>query len=195
MRWELFRILRPAKYSTEATHHHVLKLSVELLKLGGQFLPKNSRKNHNNANNDTTGRQQPSAAETRFTSHVWLNLLTAGLLIPIMMAKKEFKFLNSRQLRTDTQSQLKAPTCCVCVRVCVHGVGHSLRCDLDELLEELHSLAELRAQTHLGHHPQLHLVEPAQEQVQVGRRPAEVLPPERVVQQLVLKDGGGGGTR
>lgn len=68
----------------------------------------------------------------------------------------------------------------------MHGASHSLRCDLDELLEELHSLAELRAQTHLGHHPQLHLVEPAQEQVQVGRGPAEVLPAERVVQQLVL---------
>lgn len=70
----------------------------------------------------------------------------------------------------------------------MHGGSHSLRCDLDELLEELHSLAELRAQTHLGHHPQLHLVEPAQEQVQVGRGPAEVLPAERVVQQLVLAE-------
>ena len=35
------------------------------------------------------------------TSHVWLSLLTAGLLIPMMMEKKELRFLYSLQLRRD----------------------------------------------------------------------------------------------
>ena len=65
--------------------------------------------------------------------------------------------------------------------------------DLDELLEQLDPLAQLATQTHLGDHPQLHLVEPAQEQVQVGRGPPEALPSKRVVEQLVLGGGGGGG--
>lgn len=65
-------------------------------------------------------------------------------------------------------------------------VGHSLCGYLDELLEELHSLTELAAQADLGDHPQLDLVEPAQKQVQVGRGSPEVLPAERVIQQLVL---------
>ena len=66
------------------------------------------------------------------------------------------------------------------------GGGDSLSGDLDELLEELHPLVERGAQTHLGDHPQLGLVEAAQEQVQVGRGLLEAMLPERVVDQLVL---------
>lgn len=112
-----------------------------------------------------------------------------------MMAKNEFRFLNSRQLWANTQSdqahQLmkrvrpSAPWCVNADGVCV-CVCHSLCCYLDELLEELHSLTELAAQADLGDHPQLNLVEPVQKQVQIGRGSPEVLPAESVVQQLVL---------
>ena len=67
------------------------------------------------------------------------------------------------------------------------GNGDSLRGDLDELLEQLDAFVELTTQTHLGDHPHLQLVEAAQEQVQVGRGLLEVLPPERVVDQLMLQ--------
>ena len=71
---------------------------------------------------------------------------------------------------------------------------HSLSGDLDELLEELHPLVERGAQTHLGDHPKLGLVEPPQEQVQVGRGLLEALLPERVVNQLMLAERGNNGT-
>ncbi|TNN78190.1 hypothetical protein EYF80_011695 [Liparis tanakae] len=126
------------------------------------------------------------------TSHVWLNLLTAGLLIPMMMAKNELRFLNSRQLWThkrDTK-RLSSPGCTnrhPMKRVTVSGRRHSLCCYLDELLEELDSLAELRAEAHLGDHPQLDVVEPPQKQVQISRGPPEALPAKRVVEQLMLE--------
>lgn len=41
------------------------------------------------------------------TSHVWLSRLTAGLLIPMIMAKNEFRFLNSRQLQTNEHTSKK----------------------------------------------------------------------------------------
>ena len=77
---------------------------------------------------------------------------------------------------------------CVCVCVCVCVETHSLRRYLDELLEQLHSLAERAAQTHLRHHPELQLVEAPQEQGQVGGAPPVCLPPERVVHQLLLHE-------
>ena len=64
--------------------------------------------------------------------------------------------------------------------------GHSLGSDLDKLLEKLHSFAEMRAQTNLCDHPQLDLIEPPQEQIQVGCRPLEVLPPESVIDEFML---------
>ena len=67
---------------------------------------------------------------------------------------------------------------------------YALCSDLDELLEELDSLAELPAEADLSDHPQLDLVEPAQEQVQVGRGSPEALPAKRVVEQLMLGRGG-----
>lgn len=72
---------------------------------------------------------------------------------------------------------------------CALQQPHSLCSYLDELLEQLDSLAELTAEADLGDHPQLHLVEPPQEQVQVRRRPPEVLTAKRVVQQLMLSRG------
>lgn len=68
----------------------------------------------------------------------------------------------------------------------VYSKSFSLGSYLDELLEELDSLAELSTEAHLSNHPQLNLVEPAQKQVQVGRGSPEVLPAERVVEELVL---------
>lgn len=67
---------------------------------------------------------------------------------------------------------------------------YSLSSYLDELLEELDSLAELSAEADLSDHPQLNLVEPPQKQVQIGRGSPEALPAKRVIEQLVL--GGGG---
>lgn len=68
----------------------------------------------------------------------------------------------------------------------IHQRIHSLCSYLDELFEELYSLAELSTEADLGDHPQLNLVEPPQEQVQVGSGPSEALAAKRVVEQLVL---------
>lgn len=87
-----------------ATHHHTLKLGIELLKLGGEFLP-GKTEDLSVALYQRWNTPDQDIDETKFTSHVWLSLLTAGLLIPIMMAKNEFKFLNSRQLRTNAHKQ------------------------------------------------------------------------------------------
>lgn len=75
--------------------------------------------------------------------------------------------------------------------VTVDSRSDSLRGYLDELLEELDSLTELSAEADLSDHPQLDLVEPAQEQVQIGCGSPKVLPAKRVVQQLMLGRGGG----
>ncbi len=80
-----------------------------------------------------------------------------------------------------------------CVTVTIRS--YSLSSYLDELLEELDSLAELSAEADLGDHPQLNLVEPPQKQVQIGRGSPEALPPERVVEQLMLGERRGGGIR
>lgn len=95
------------------THHHVLKLSIELLKLGGKFL--SGKADGISVNRGFTQQQHADLVHSitvhgllkkiKFTSHVWLSLLTAGLLIPMMMAKNELRFLNSRQLQTDTHKQ------------------------------------------------------------------------------------------
>lgn len=66
------------------------------------------------------------------------------------------------------------------------NVADLLGSDLEELLEELHPLAELRAQTHLRDHPELDLVKPPEEQVQVDRGLLQVLPPERVIDEFEL---------
>lgn len=60
--------------------------------------------------------------------------------------------------------------------------------NFDELLEKLHTFAELRAQTHLCDHPELGLVKPAQEQVQVHRGLLNVLPPKGVIDEFQLAD-------
>lgn len=65
--------------------------------------------------------------------------------------------------------------------------------NFDEFLEELHAFAELGAQTHLCDHPQLDLVKPAQEQVQVHRGFLNVLPPKGVIDELKLVDVKAGG--
>lgn len=65
----------------------------------------------------------------------------------------------------------------------------SLRGYLNELLEELDSLAQLPAEADLSDHPQLNLVEPAQKQVQIGRGSPEALSAKRVVEELVLGRG------
>lgn len=75
-----------------------------------------------------------------------------------------------------------------CVTVTIRS--YSLSSYFDELLEELDSLAELSAEADLGDHPQLNLVEPPQEQVQIGRGSPEALPAKRVVEQLMLGRGG-----
>lgn len=95
------------------THHHVLKLSIELLKLGGKFL--SGKADGISVNRGFKQQQHADLVHSitvhgllkkiKFTSHVWLSLLTAGLLIPMMMAKNELRFLNSRQLQTDTHKQ------------------------------------------------------------------------------------------
>lgn len=96
------------------THHHVLKLSIELLKLGGKFL--SGKADGISVNRGFKQQQHADLVHSitvhglfsfsiKFTSHVWLSLLTAGLLIPMMMAKNELRFLNSRQLQTDARKQ------------------------------------------------------------------------------------------
>lgn len=68
----------------------------------------------------------------------------------------------------------------------IHQLVYSLCSYLDELLEELYSLAELSTEADLSDHPQLNLVEPPQEQVQVSSGPSGALAAKRVVEQLVL---------
>lgn len=57
---------------------------------------------------------------------------------------------------------------------------------LDELLEQLHSLAQLSAEAHLSDHPQLDLVEPPKEKVQVGSCPSKAVSAKCVVEELML---------
>lgn len=66
-------------------------------------------------------------------------------------------------------------------------IRDSLRCDLDELLEQLDTFAERGTQTNLCDHPQLHLIKPPQEQIQISRGLLEMLTAKRVVDQLMLK--------
>ncbi len=75
--------------------------------------------------------------------------------------------------------------------VTVPSSFYSLCSYLDELLEELDSFAELSAEADLSDHPQLNLVEPAQEQVQIGRGSLKAVPAKRVVEQLMLRREGG----
>ena len=63
---------------------------------------------------------------------------------------------------------------------------YSLSCQFDELPEELGAFGESVSETHFRHHPELNLVEAAQEHVQVAHHLAEVVPPEHVVQELIL---------
>lgn len=65
---------------------------------------------------------------------------------------------------------------------------HSLSSNLDELLEELHPLAEWGAQTQLCDHPQLGFIEPPQKQIQVHSGLLKVLPPKCVVDKFMLLD-------
>lgn len=65
---------------------------------------------------------------------------------------------------------------------------HLLGGNLDELLEKLHPLAELRTQTHLCDYPKLDFIEPPQEQVQVHGGFLDILPPKCVVDKFKLLD-------
>lgn len=65
---------------------------------------------------------------------------------------------------------------------------HLLGSNLDELLEKLHPLVELRTQTHLCDHPKLNFIKPPQEQVQVHSAFLDVLPPKGVVNEFKLLD-------
>lgn len=67
------------------------------------------------------------------------------------------------------------------------GRCDSLCGDLDELLEQLHTLAELGAETNFRDYPQLQFIKPLKEQVQIGCSFLEVLPAECVVYQLMLR--------
>lgn len=108
----------------DATYHHIFKFSIKLLELGGELL---QGKEQGDVSGVLQKQQNPPPPRVwiiaEFTSHVWLSLLTAGLLIPMMMAKKEFRFLNSRQLWANPQSdQTHGSRCCVTAdgaRVCV----------------------------------------------------------------------------
>lgn len=66
--------------------------------------------------------------------------------------------------------------------------GHLLCCNLEELLEKLHPLAELRTQTHLCDHPKLDFIKPPEEQVQVHCGFLHVLPSKRVIDEFKLSD-------
>lgn len=63
---------------------------------------------------------------------------------------------------------------------------HSLSCNLDELPEELHPLAQLGTHTHLCDNPKLNFIEPSQEQIQVHGGFLEILPPKRVIDEFKL---------
>ena len=60
--------------------------------------------------------------------------------------------------------------------------------NLDELLEKLHPLAELRTQTNLCDHPKLNFIEPPQEQIQVHGGFPDIFPPKCVVDEFKLLD-------
>jgi len=60
----------------------------------------------------------------------------------------------------------------------------SLRRDLDELLEELHSFTERGTEQHLRHHPLLHFITALQQELQRHRVSAARLTTERVEDQL-----------
>ena len=63
-----------------------------------------------------------------------------------------------------------------------------LRGDLDEFPQQLNSLAHRLSQTHFSDDPVLDLVEPPEEQVEVGGRSLEITPSEHRVDQLVLTE-------
>ena len=69
----------------------------------------------------------------------------------------------------------------------VNCVRYSLLCNFDEFAEDGDAFGEVLAQHQLRDHPVLHLVESAQEDVQVCCDFPEVVAPKRVVDELVLK--------
>lgn len=93
-----------------------------------------------------------------------------GVQVPVVLAAVK------RDVSSPVQKKTNSHT----------NVADLLRSDLEELLEELHPLAELRAQTHLRDHPELDFVKPPEEQVQVDRGLFQVLPPEQVIDEFEL---------
>lgn len=75
------------------TYHQVFKFPIKLSELVGKFLWKQIKLMFNlrSGQNNFDCRQV-------LTSQVWFSLHTAGLLSPIVIAKKAFKFLYSLQL-------------------------------------------------------------------------------------------------
>lgn len=77
-----------------STYHQVFKFPVKLFELARKFLKKNMSQWQliwGQHMNHFQSRRVP-------TSQVWFNLHTAGLLSPITIAKKAFRFLYSLQL-------------------------------------------------------------------------------------------------
>lgn len=125
-----------------------------------------------------------------------------------MMAKKQLRFLRALQLLKEKKKQSRT----FILRVEANAVqwfhhwraqhpqfkcadsglkigeqSYWLRGDLDELLDELHPLAERRAEQHLGHHPQLHLVAALQQQLQGHRVAVAPVAAEGEVDEFLLR--------
>lgn len=66
--------------------------------------------------------------------------------------------------------------------------GHLLSSDLDEFLQQLHTLAQLAAEQDLRGHPQLDLITSLEQKAEVHRVLPTSLPAEREVDQLLLKE-------
>lgn len=117
------------------------------------------------------------------TSQVWLSRLTAAVLRPMIMANAEFKFLWVLQLQI--QNILSKD-------VCKDILGYYTRCvvllssDLDELLEQLHSLAERYAHENFRHDPLLDLVAALEEDRECRCVTRAGRMAERVVRQFLL---------
>lgn len=115
-------------------------------------------------------------------SQVLDNLDTATLLRPITIAQNAFRFWYSLQLKNKNRKSSRYRP-----RISLYH-KHLLSRQLDELPQDADPPAQTLRQTYLRHHPELDLVEPPEEDVQVGCDLTEVMSAEGVVEEFVLMD-------
>lgn len=168
------------------SHRDELQLREQLLELPRTFLKTRVFECNNRPAQSLHLNQSP--ATHILTSHVWFSLLTAAVFRPIIMANAEFRFLWALQLQITKKMETKSESWCSQLVFRFLFCVHSLSCDLDELLQQLHSLIKRHTHEHLGHDPLLDLVTALEEDRERRRVAGARSATQSVVHQLLLHD-------